>query len=133
MNVGDKVQVRRFDGVDHWLYAVVQDPATNRVQITHPGNAEDGKVILASAADIRTSANLQSLITQAQTIVSAAGRNGLSEAQIKQLAALDGFWCNFLPPKDGRLTDHQIKVLTAQQSTLHQRVISHYQEQLKRL
>lgn len=133
MNVGDTVQIRRFDGVDHWLYATVQDPATNRVQIAHPGNPEDGKIILAAPGDIRTRADVQALITGAQAIVSQAGRLGLSEAQIRQLGALDGFWLSFATPPGGKLTEQQSKNLSAQQSSLHRLVVNHYQQILKQL
>jgi len=60
MKIGDIVQVKRFDGGPTGCNAVVQSlpngpnffPA--RVQITHPGNAEDGKVVMAQPSDIRT-------------------------------------------------------------------------------
>lgn len=133
MNLGEKVQVRRFDGVDHWVFAVVQDPATNRVQITHPGNREDGNVLLASSADIRTKADVENILAQVQPILAKVGPRGMTAAQIRQLAQLDGFWSSFLEPANGALTEAQSKHLSAQQATLHQRVAKHYQEQLKRL
>jgi|SRR5579864_555986 len=134
MNIGDTVQVRQVDGVDHWVFAKVQDPATNRLVIAHSGNRDDGRTIIADPSDIRTKADVQQILTNAQAIVALADpRRGLSEAQIRQLAALDGFWASFLPPADGRLTEHQSRHLSSQQITLHQRVVKHYQEQLKKL
>ncbi len=133
MKTGDIVQVRRFDGVDHWLYAVIQDPATNRVQIQHPSNAEDGKVLLVPASDIRTKADLQSLIDQVAPIVAKAGQNGLAIKDIRQLAAIDGFWSSFLEPADGKLTEHHSKHLSTQQTTVHKTVLKHYQAMMKQL
>lgn len=133
LKLGQKVQVRRFDGADQWVFAVVQDPGTNRVQITHAGNAEDGNVLLVADEDIRTKADVEALIPQAQAIVAKAGRHGLSESQICELGKLDGFWLHFCSPADGRLTEHQSKNLSSVQTSLHQRVVKHYQEQLKRL
>jgi|SRR5882672_2688271 len=139
MKIGDIVQVKRFDGGTHWLYAVVQSlpngpnffPA--RVQITHPGNAEDGKVVMAQPSDIRTKADVQAILDQMAPIVAKAGQHGIGEANIRQLAALDGFWSGFVSPADGRLTEHQSKHLSTQQTTVHKTVLAHYQNMMKQL
>ncbi len=133
MKTGDIVQVRRFDGVDHWLYAVVQDPAINQVQIQHPSNPEDGKVLLAAASDVRTKADLKTLIDQVTPIVTKAGQHGLAAKDIRQLAAIDGFWSSFLEPVDGKLTEHHSKHLSIQQATIHKTVVKHYQSMMKQL
>ncbi len=138
MKVGDKIQVRRFDGVDHWVYAIVLATGEDgggsiRIQIAHPGNREDNAVMLVGPADIRTRADLQNIIDQAQAIVAKAGRQGLTEAQVRELGQIDGFWLSFVTPTDGRLTEHQSRHLSAQQTALHQRVVKHYQAQLKNL
>lgn len=133
LKLGQRVQVRHFDGADHWLYAVVEDPATNRVRVTHAGNASDGQAFLAADEEIRTKADVEALIPQVQAIVAKAGRHGLSEPQIRQLGELDGFWLHFCSPADGKLTEHQSRHLSSVQATLHQRVVKHYQEQLKKL
>lgn len=113
MKTGDKVQVRRFDGTDHWLYAVVQDAAARRVQITHPGNSEDGKMLLVDATDIRTKGDVLALMSSAQAV---AGTR-LSDAQIKSLGAQDGWLLQFLQP-----------YTTAAREKLHVTIVDHYQK-----
>jgi hypothetical protein len=109
---GDKVQIRRFDVTDHWLFAVVQDATSRRVQIAHPGNSEDGKVLLVAAADIRTKADVLSLMTSAQAV--AGGR--LSDAHLKSLGAQDGWILQFLQP-----------YATAAREKLNAQIVDHYQ------
>lgn len=133
MKINDTIQVRQTDGVDHWVFAKVQDPATNRVIIAHPGNRWDGMTLVVGPSDIRTKADVQRILAGAQAIVAKVGRQGLTEAQIRELGKLDEFWLAFCPPADGRLTEHQSRLISAQQTTLHQNVVPHYQAQLKRL
>jgi hypothetical protein len=126
MKLGDIVQVRRFDGADHWLFASVQDPATNRVAVNHPGHPEDGKVIVAAGADLRTRADVLNLITVAQSLVTSAGSGGLTDAQLRTLATQDGWWNQFLPRSDGKLTEHAIRAISTQRTSLHTFMVRHY-------
>jgi hypothetical protein len=134
--IGDIVQVRR--GSD-WLYAALLslpaggDMGPARVQIQHPGNPEDGEVLMAYASDMRVKEDVQALIDKVAPIVANPGQHGIGEARIRQLAALDPFWESFLPPSDGRLTEHHSRHLGTQQTTMHKNVLAHYQNMLKRL
>lgn len=118
MNIGQRVQIRRCDGVDHWIFAVIEDAATNRVRITHPGNVEHGNAFIAAPADIRTKADVQSILATVQATV----RGRLSDAQIRQLAQSDGWLLHYLRP------DQSIA-----RESLHKVIVEHYQNILKSL
>lgn len=123
MNAGDKVQIRQQDGgVDYWIYATVINPATNQVQVNHPGNAEHGKVKLMPGGDIRTKADVQALLATAQGL---AGNTRITDAQLISLAAADGFFKKFKKPDE-------VPVQAAREK-LHQLIVPHYQTQANAL
>lgn len=125
MKAGDTVQIRRTDEADHWLYASVLDATTGRVQINHPGNVEDGKIVLPAVRDLRTKADVQSLIDQVTPILnSASPQHGLTHAQIRQLGTIDGFWLQYLN-LDQKNQGPRV--------TMHRSIIAHYQSMMKQL
>lgn len=94
----DVVQVRRYDGGEHWLFASVVDPAAGLVEITHPGNAEHGRQYAPDAGDIRTKADVQTLYASAVQVIAAAAGRRLTDTQVRTLAASDASLLHFLQP-----------------------------------
>jgi hypothetical protein len=90
--------------------------------VTHPGNREDGAVKIMAAPDIRTKADVQALLTTAQSMATGVR---ITDAQLTTLAAADGFFNKFRKP-DG------IPAQAAREK-LQQLVVSHYQSQVKAL
>ena len=126
MKNGDTVQVRRFDTVHYWVFARVVDAATGQVQVAHPGNAEDGKVLVAAEDEIRTKADVERIAAAAQAIASQASNSGLSDSQFRQLAALDPWWNQFLPRQDGKISEGEMKSLATQRVIVHRGIARHY-------
>lgn len=123
MKNGDTVQIRQFDGTDSWIYAKVIDSNIRLVEVRHPGNPADGKQLVMAPADIRTKADLQALIDACTPIVNAASpQHGLSDAQFRQLGALDGFWLQYLNLHE-KQNSLKLKVNSA--------VVQHYQSMMK--
>jgi hypothetical protein len=118
MKKGDIVQVRQTDGVEHWLYAKVLDPDAVRVHVLHPGNHEHRNDLLVDAADIRTKNDVEQLLAVAQTMSGAI----LTNAQIKNLGAADGWVLKYLEPEQ-----------TQARNTLHMLLVPHYQAQVNQL
>jgi ABC-type transporter MlaC component len=118
MKARDTVQVRQHDDSTHWIYAKVIDPATLQVQITHPGNREDGVIKLVDAEDIRTKEDVMNIASQMQSAV-----NGqLNIQKITVLAAADPWLLQFTKAEHQKFTP-----------ALHTVIVKHYQEQVKRL
>jgi hypothetical protein len=68
MKSGDTVQVQQFDQGSQWIYATVITPNADGsalVQVQHPCNRDDGKMMFFAAAKIRTKADLEKLSTEA--------------------------------------------------------------------
>lgn len=118
MNAGDKVQVRQFDGVDHWIYAKVLDPATGLVQVQHPGNVDHEKQIFVPAADIRTKADLEKLLAVAKSM----SKEKLTDVHINNLGAADGWVLRFKHVDQAQA-----------RNTLHTLLVPHYQAQVNKL
>ena len=111
MKQGDVVQIRRYDGGEHWIYAQVIDPDGGMVQIIHPGNDENGERPVVAPADIRTKAHVGALLDIARTM---NAQNRVAVTQ--QLAQYDAFLNNFMDDNN-----------------LHLRIVQHYQIQFDRL
>jgi hypothetical protein len=118
MRVGQLVQVRRFDGSDHWIFARVQDPSTRRVQVEHAGNPADGQALIPAAGDLRTREDVQSILAAVQ----AAPRGRLSDQAIRILGKLDGWLLQYLEPHASLVREQ-----------LHTVIVPHYQAILKAL
>jgi hypothetical protein len=108
---GDIVQIRRYDGGEHWIYAQVIDADAVMVQIIHPGNSENGERPVVAAADIRTKADLGALLDTAKTM-NAQNRVAVTQTMAQQ----DAFLNNFMDD-----------------TNLHLRIVQHYQVQFDRL
>lgn len=65
MKPGDTVQVQQTGGGARWIYATVITPNEDGsafVQVRHPGNIEDGKMIFFGAGKVRTKDDVQKLV-----------------------------------------------------------------------
>lgn len=119
MTQGQIIQVRQRDGVDHWIYARVLNPAINLVEIAHPGNRDHGRQLAVSSADVRTKAEVQALLATAQSLCTGAR---LSNAQLNTLCAADSFFAAF------KAETHAVP-----RETLQKYVVQHYEAQIKKL
>jgi hypothetical protein len=124
MTTGDTVQIRQVDVTDYWIYATVIDPATRQVQVKHPGNVEHGAIKIVAAQDLRTKADVQTLVAAAQAMATGAR---LTDAQINTLAASDGWFNQFKKLEGKSLTAAQ------QREKLQNLIVGHYQSQVKQL
>ena len=65
MKSGDKVQILQQGDGGHWIYAkvvAVNPDGSALVQISHPGNRENGLLVGVTSAQIRNKAAIQKII-----------------------------------------------------------------------
>jgi hypothetical protein len=65
MKPGDTIQIAQAEGVNtHWIYAkvILATPEGAVVEVTHPGNREDGRQKFVPAKETRAKTDVENLL-----------------------------------------------------------------------
>lgn len=89
MKAGDIVQVQQFDRGPHWIYAIVitaNEDGSAFVQIRHPSNVDDGKMLFFGAGKVRTGEQIKALLASDAAKQLTARERGALQSQLEWLS-----------------------------------------------